>query len=108
MIMVEFLQCYFGLSLHSYFDPPNFLQELLVFTPLIQCGMTLFTIWSFSIKFTTDTFCHCKIKMQHRNDFWNCIEPGLAKFNQQTLHSFKEQRCISYLDDILPMALLMC
>ena len=90
IIMVEFLQC--------YFDAANFLQDLLVFTPLIQCCMTLFAIWLFSIKFIT--FCNNRIKMHYRNDFWECIKPALVKLNQQVLHCFKDQRCDNYRDHV--------
>ena len=89
-----------------YFDIANFLPDLLVFTLLIQCCMTLFAISPFSIKFTP--FCNYRIKMQYRNDFWECIKPALVKLNQQVLQSFKDKRCNNYIGDMLLMTLLRC
>ena len=66
----------------------------------------LFAISPFSIKFTP--FRNYRIKMQYRNDFWECIKPALVKLNQQVLQSFKDKRCNNYIGDMLLMTLLRC
>ena len=47
---------------------------------------------AFSIKFIT--FCHCKIKMQFKNDFWDCIKSGLLNLINKCCIALKSEDAI--------------
>ena len=67
IIMFKFLLSYFGQSLRCYIYPVNFLQDLCVFTPLIQCSMTLFASWPLALN--SSLFVIAKLKCSSRTIF---------------------------------------